>query len=559
MRLVTRDARRDAWWLFGIAFVLIAAGLGLREPWPADEPRFALVAKQMVESGHWLFPMRGDELYPDKPPLFMWLQAIAYLVVRSWRVAFLLPSLLAALGTLWLVQDLGRRLWNRRVGLYAAYALLFTLQFTFLAKRAQIDATVTFFITLAMYGLLRHLLRGPDWRWLYIGFFAAGIGVITKGVGVIALLVFVPALFARGRVARVGWPAAATGFGCFVAAIALWAAPMMWFAYTGDDPAGRAYADNILVRQTAQRYASAWHHHQPFWYFAQVIATLWLPTALALPWAVPPWWRRIRRGDARYVLLLGWVGMVLLFFSIPSGKRDVYILPALPMFCLALAPLLPGLLRRTGPRVAMLAFVALLAVGFVVGGVLPLTGEPSFEARLETGRGLDAASDAVWWIVLAIGAVATVALLSGRVRHALAATLTTLSATWLLLSFFAYPQLDDSSSARALMRGVGQRIGADAELGLVAWKEQNLLQADRPARTFGFRRDDADELRDAIAWQRTAPDRRWVMVLDTAMGKCIDTARAVDAGASNRRRWWLFRADAVVPGCEPDRGDSSRE
>jgi 4-amino-4-deoxy-L-arabinose transferase-like glycosyltransferase len=559
MRLVTRDARRDAWWLFGIALLLLAAGLGLREPWPADEPRFALVARQMVESGHWLFPMRGDELYPDKPPLFMWLQALSYLVVRSWRVAFLLPSLFAALGTLWLVQDLGTRLWNRRVGLYAAYALLFTLQFTFLAKRAQIDATVTFFITLAMYGLLRHLLRGPDWKWLCLGFFAAGVGVITKGVGLVALLVFVPALFARGRVQRVGARGAAAGMACFLGAIALWAVPMAWFAFTGGDPAGREYAENILLRQTAQRYANAWHHHQPFWYFAQVIATLWLPVALALPWAVPAWWRRVRRGDARQLLLLGWVAMVLLFFTIPSGKRDVYILPALPMFCLALAPLLPGLLRRRGVRLALLAFVALFAVGGLAAGTAALLGEPGFEARVEAGRGIDAESDALWWIVVAIGAVAAVALAAGRLRHALAAALATLAATWLLIGWLAYPQLDDSSSARALMQEVGRRIGTDGELALVAWKEQNLLQADRPARTFGFRRDDADELRDAIAWQREAPSRRWVMVLDTAMGACIDRARAIDAGASNRRRWWLFRADAVIDGCTPAAGDSSRE
>ena len=96
---------------------MLGAGLGLRDPWPADEPRFVLVAKQMVESGDWLFPHRGTELYSDKPPLFMWLQAAAYALFGNWRVAFLLPSLLAALGTLWLRVDLGRRLWTRRVGL----------------------------------------------------------------------------------------------------------------------------------------------------------------------------------------------------------------------------------------------------------------------------------------------------------------------------------------------------------------------------------------------------------------------------------------------------------
>ncbi len=48
----------------------------------------------------WLFPQRGIELYAEKPPVFMWLQAASYVAVHSWKVAFLLPSLLAALLTL---------------------------------------------------------------------------------------------------------------------------------------------------------------------------------------------------------------------------------------------------------------------------------------------------------------------------------------------------------------------------------------------------------------------------------------------------------------------------
>ena len=72
--------------------------------------------------------MRGDELYPDKPPLLMWLQAIFYSLTGSVRFSFLLPSLLASLGTLALVRDLGRRLWNPQAGAYAAWALLFAFQ-----------------------------------------------------------------------------------------------------------------------------------------------------------------------------------------------------------------------------------------------------------------------------------------------------------------------------------------------------------------------------------------------------------------------------------------------
>ena len=199
MKAAMTATRRDTWLFWSFALLILAAGLGLRDPWPADEPRFALAARHMVESGNWLFPHRGSELYSDKPPLFMWLQASLYWATGNLRLAFLLPSLLAALGTLWCVVDLGSRWWTRRVGLYAGWVVLLTIQFTWQAKKAQIDPVVVFFITLSCYGLLRHLVRGPDWRLWALGWAAAGLGTITKGVGVIALLLLLPAAFASMR------------------------------------------------------------------------------------------------------------------------------------------------------------------------------------------------------------------------------------------------------------------------------------------------------------------------------------------------------------------------
>jgi hypothetical protein len=99
------------------------------------------------------------------------------------------------------------------------------------------------------------------------------------------------------------------------------------------------------------------------------------------------------------------------------------------------------------------------------------------------------------------------------------------------------------------MRAVGERIGPAAELALVDWKEQNLLQADRPARTFGFRRPHQEQMRDAIRWQAAAPERRWVLALDRSLESCIERQRAIPVGRSNRREWWLFRADAVRATC----------
>jgi len=46
------------------------------------------------------------------------------------------------------------------------------------------------------------------------------------------------------------------------------------------------------------------------------------------------------------LVLLGWLALVLLFFSLSSGKRKLYIFPAVPALVLLVAPLVPWLLRR---------------------------------------------------------------------------------------------------------------------------------------------------------------------------------------------------------------------
>src|SRR5690606_10242712 len=93
------------------------------------------------------------------------------------------------------------------------------------------------------------------------------------------------------------------------------------------------------------------------------------------------------------------------------------------------------------------------------------------------------------------------------------------------------------------------RIGAGAELGLVAWKEQHLLMADRPAMDFGFGRSWGEQLRRGVGWLAAAPDRRWLLVRERALQPCIDRARSQRVGRSNRRDWWLVPHAAVRGAC----------
>ncbi len=551
--LVLTSARIELFALLLFALVLLGTGLGLRDPWPSDEPRFVLAARSMIEHGQWLFPHRGHELYPDKPPLFMWLEALFFLLTRSWRVAFLLPSLLAGLACVAAVYDLGRRLWNHRSGLLGAAAMLFTVHFAYQFRNAQIDPLLVAFVTLANYGLLRNLLLGPAWRWMAAGCLFAGLGVITKGVGFLALLMLLPYALAR----RQGWRhlARPQGTARWAASLALfllpilgWLLPMAWTALHEGDAAHLAYLRNILFGQTVERYAAPSGHLQPPWYFLGIIATDWLPLSLALPWALPAWWRRLKRRDARFLLPLGWVLWVLVFFSLSPGKRDVYILPALPMTALALAPLLPGLLRRAGPLRAL--FGLTLGLSLLLGA-LALLGRgahpPRALARLT--EGLD---PHLWTLLLAMAALGLVLAGIFRVRRAAAGWALFLTGVFVLYGLVGYPMLNRERSALGVMQRARALAGPGVSLGLVAWKEQNLLMAKGPVTEFGFLRPWPQQFAAGAKWLRADPAGRRLFVQEPAMGDCVRRDRAVFVGRANRRDWWLVPAAALVSGCGPD-------
>ena len=566
-RALEGQDRRQFWLLAFFAILILSVGIGLRDPWPSDEPRYTLAAKQMVESGDWLFPHRGVELYADKPPMLMWLEAASFELVRSWRIAFMLPSLLAALGTLWLIYDLGRRLWNPRVGHYAAMGALMCIQFVFQAKRAQIDPLVVFFITAANWGLLRHLLCGPDWRLYWFGCFCAGLGVITKGVGFLAVLMLLPYAWAALRrwngIAAIDngtWWRWLLGLVCLLLAIDLWLLPMLLAARAhAGDPAYAAYVHNILFKQTAHRYANAWHHlHGPLFYLPLMLYN-WLPLSLTYPGTLPRWWRALKAKDARILLPLGWIAVVFVFFSASGGKRDVYILPIVPMLALITAPYLDEMLAKRWLRALGAIFLLLVGGGMLGFGVYALATHPAFAARLAYDRGFEGSADSLWWMCVVIGAAQWLALAIFRLRRVHYAVAGGMLALWMVWGLWAYPLLNDSSSSAGLMERVEARLGPHDEIGLVDWKEQNMLMLDRHAADFGFSAPTALQFMLGVQWQAAVPATRWLFVQEPAMGNCVDRRKAIDVGHANRRDWWLFQADAVIPGCMPSSHDDEAE
>ncbi len=533
----SRDVVLDLLWLLGLGLLLIGTGLGLRDPWAPDEPRFALVAQDMLRSGDWLFPRVGGDLYADKPPLFFWLIASATATTGSLRIGFLLPSLFAGLGTVVLVYDLMRRARGREVGLATGFILLLTFQFVWQARQAQIDAVLCFFTTLSLYGLLRHLCLGPARSWFLVGWAAAGLGVITKGVGFLPLLVLLPfAVLVRRRwraaVPRIGALGIA-GAVAMLIAIGVWLVPMMVASGAGGDLL--AYRNEILFRQTVTRYADAWHHRAPvYYYFVEIIPLFWLPLVALVPWLWSRWRAALRDRSTLVAVLLAWVVIVVLFFTVSAGKRTLYILPAVPALAMAAGPWLPELLRARGPR--RLAFVLGCAIAAVAGVVAVfMTVQPERARHVAELYGI---SPVLPLVGLALCTTAVLAVL--RVRDGWLAYAAVLAVVLAFTGLVVYPGINEVRSGRAFMARVEQASGAIPELALVGAKEQYLLQLRRPSVNFGHARwrERADEANDAAAWLAADPARGLVMD-KRSRDLCFKDADAVSLGKSNNQHWYL--------------------
>ena len=542
-----QEQQHTLWWILGLAALLLLTGIGLRDPWPADEPRFAQVAREMVQSGQWLFPTRGGEFYSDKPPIFMWAIAGLYWLTDNLRLAFLLPSALSSIGTVWLVYDIARRLWDAKVAAYTSLVLLATLQFVLQAKTAQIDAMVTFWITLGCYGILRHLILGNARFWYLLSWFAMGLGVITKGVGFLPIFLFIPwalLLLGKGR-KQLAQPSLAllTGVPCLLLAVALWVVPMLVAVSLSDNPELTAYRNDILFRQTGTRYADSWGHIQPFYYYiASVIPVFWLPTVLLLPGLIGPWAKAFRALDPRIVLPLSWVVLVLVFFSASPGKRGVYVLPMLPMFCLAVGPYLYELLEKRWVGWTLRALLVLISALFIGVTVAAFAGNAKLlQAEMEHGI-------SPWNLFIVIGIFALVAAFICRRERVAIAWALFIVPFWLLYSTWAYVIVNSDRTPANVMNAVEALTDEKATIGLIKLREQYLLFSHRPVTHFGYATPVDAQLAEAWRWQSEGSDR-YLLLADDMSLECFDINKAVPVGRAHSDDWRLYSMSARRPDC----------
>lgn len=302
------------------------------------EPREALVVRDIVVNGNWLFPLRLGEVIPSKPPLFHWVAAAGSLARGEMTEASVrFPS--AFFGTLavLLIYFLGSRIYDPQTGLLGAVALATTAVFQGAAVEARVDMALAFFVTCSLvlfFSIYRGVLRHGAWTYLF--FLVSGAGVLAKGPVSLILcgIVVVAFLAARRRwdfmLALLRHPGVPLGAALFL----LWYGSALW--HGGSEFFGLQFVKENLARFFIHGEGGT-GHQKPVYYFIPYLFTLGMPWTLFLPavaWVV--FASRLHR-DERGLFLLIWAFTVLVFFSLSAGKRPPYILPLYPAWCLLMA------------------------------------------------------------------------------------------------------------------------------------------------------------------------------------------------------------------------------
>ncbi|QDV47562.1 Undecaprenyl phosphate-alpha-4-amino-4-deoxy-L-arabinose arabinosyl transferase [Stieleria neptunia] len=299
-----------------------------------DETRYAQIAIEMIDSRDWVTPTLDGKAYLDKPPLMYWLTALSFQLFGTTETAARLPSMLSALATILFVFGWGSRVLGRRSAWLGAMSLSLCGGFVLSGRFLILDSLLTLFTTLCLlsgYIAVRGHRRRPVW-WIVSGV-ACALGVMTKGP--VALVLCAPPLVVSGwlradhsRTRVLHWVA-------FFVPMLVVCVP--W--YIAVAKFNSQFVDYFFWEHNYQRFIRGSNHKQPFWFYIPIVFAAMFPASLLLPSVVAfvassaGCKRSLRSKDLGF-LVCGAV-WVLAFFSAASCKLPTYILPAIPLICLA--------------------------------------------------------------------------------------------------------------------------------------------------------------------------------------------------------------------------------
>ncbi|MEK7793351.1 MAG: glycosyltransferase family 39 protein [Candidatus Hydrogenedentota bacterium] len=440
-----------------VALALFAVNLDGYDLWPADEPRFGQVSREMMRSGDFLAPHVNGLAYREKPPLLFWLISLASIPFGDvTEFSSRVPSVVAGLLTLALTYALARRMFGGQTAIWALIVLATCERFWWQSRTVQIDMLLTLCMTAALYSLWRwHESR--ERKWLVALYAAMAAGMYAKGPPALVFpLLFIAAFYWKQPTDRrqTHWVVGALAV---IATFVLWLIPARLSIDAGQGSAAGGDIMQNIQRQTVGRLFTIGNHAQPPWYFLQTLPVDWLPWTLFAPFTIFWAWRHRNKGpEMRF--LHSWIVPALIFFSISIGKRAIYILPLFPAMSILFSRSILVLIEEQRSRYAIWAPRA-WGLALLVLGATPIVMRYT-----EYAAAVDAKVIAFAAVSALLGACVIAASFQTYAPHKIIAA--SLLVILPLTASIAFPALNPYKSARGICAPVRELVRADADFDL---------------------------------------------------------------------------------------------
>ena len=332
--------------IIGMASLVFWLGCGLFNT--KGEPREAVVALSMLQTGDWISPVNNGVDIAYKPPFFHWCIALCSLV-QGYVSEFTsrLPSAIAAL--VMLLVAYRSMLINKvkpEVAILASMITLTAFEVHRSAMACRVDMMLSALVVISIYLLSRWYMTRKIWIALSV-VLTMSAAALTKGPVGILLPCCVVGLFMLVR----GENFFKAFLMCLAFALASCVLPFVWYylAYLerGDAFLYLVYEENVLRFTGKMAYSS---HEAPAIYNVVTLVTGFLPYTLLLLMSLfcvkcskmrfrkngkvveicSKIWGKVKSMSDQELLSLLATAFIFVFFCIPKSKRSVYLLPIYP-------------------------------------------------------------------------------------------------------------------------------------------------------------------------------------------------------------------------------------
>ncbi|WP_294588760.1 glycosyltransferase family 39 protein [uncultured Bacteroides sp.] len=377
------DRKKAFWFIALLSVLVIVPFLGETIFYSKGEPREAIVAFSILESGNWILPLNYGTDIAYKPPFLYW--SIAVFSAISGEVTEFtsrLPSALSfiAMQLVFFVFVAKRK--DIKVALLTSILLLTSFEVHRAAVACRLDMLQVSLIVISLCLLYRwdeKNSRGVPW----LAVLLMACASLTKGpVGsVFPCLVIGVYQLMRGRsFAKAFFSLAGIGLLSLIP-LAIW----YWAAY---QQGGKEFSD-LMIEENAGRLfhkMSYESHENPIWYNFLTLIWGWVPWTLVLVISLFGLkWKNMQflpQGDGIVQRLKkGWIAfrnqspiqlftwlvilIIFIFYCIPKSKRSVYLLPIYPFMAMLIAEYLLALVQR-GAKVFKICAIIFASLGLLL-------------------------------------------------------------------------------------------------------------------------------------------------------------------------------------------------